>query len=406
VEQLTVLEDVMREYFLPAVPTRFAEKLTLYGDMEKSAKGIEGGKSVVIPMHIALNERGVGNRAENETLPVSGANEYDQAMAYIKYIYGVMSLTGQALKMTKGRNTLIDELKKCMNGMVTALEWDIERQIWGAGDGWICAVASSPAIAGNVFYWTGDNGGEFFKRGMYIDAYPAAGGSKTVDSAKILDVNYATKAVTLDGIQSLAATNKVCREDCVTWNGSAFVSRDMTGLGNIVSSTTTFETLAPATNAYWAAQEHGNSNTPRTLTDLLLMKFIDDIVIQSDKIPTAIYCSLGGRRAYKKMMDDINVPTESMPTKSGFQKGYKYVYDGNEIPIIGSRFGWAKNFVAVNTDHMWFAEAAKFDWENLGGGILKPRETTDSLYARTSWFANIVVDHRAAFGRLYDITEL
>jgi hypothetical protein len=405
VETLAVLEDVMREYFLPSVPTRFAEKLSLYGDMEKSAKGIEGGKSVVIPMHIALNERGIGNRNENETLPVAGANEYDQAIAYIKYIYGTMSLTGQALKMTKGKNTLIDELKKSMNGTMTAMEWDIERQIWGDGSGWICAVAASPSISGNVFYWTGDNGGEFFKRGMYIDAYPAAGGARTVDSAKILDVDYANQKVTLDGIQSLAATNKVCREDCVTWSGTAFVSRDMTGLAAIINATSTFEGISPTTNAFWSCVDHNASGSGRDLTDLLLMKFVDDIYLRSDKLPTAIYTSLGGRRAYKNMLDGYNIPTESMPTKSGSQKGYKYVHDGNEIPIIGSRFGWFETYAAVNTDHMWFAEAAKLDWENLGGGILRPRETTDSVAARLSWFANIVVDHRSAFGKLGDINE-
>ena len=76
-ESLTVLQKVMREYYLDTVDEVFNHSLTIYGDMEKSAEGIQGGKSIVGSLWIAYNERGVGNRNENETLPLAGANEYD-----------------------------------------------------------------------------------------------------------------------------------------------------------------------------------------------------------------------------------------------------------------------------------------------------------------------------------------
>jgi hypothetical protein len=402
-EALAVLEDVMREYYLPTVPEVFNHETTIYGDLEKSAKGIQGGKSVVGPLHIAYNERGIGNRNENETLPTAGANEYDQFSAVIRYVYGVFSMTGQVHKMAKGTNTLIDETKRVMNGLMEALKWEMERQFWGNGDGWIGTVNGAPV--GNTFVYAGD-GGHFFKRGMYIDTY-TADGTKHGDSVKITDVNYVTKTVTVDAIGTIAASDYVCREDQTTYSGGAFVYRDFVGLKQIIDDAdATFEGIDATSNSWWRAVIHDNGGGGnRALTEMLLMAWLDDLSSLSGKLPDGLYGSLGMRRAFKDMLNDSNTTAETIPTRSGFNKGMKYVYDSKEIPMIGSRHCWSNKLAALNFDHLWIAEAAKIDWDDLGGGIIKPRETTDTLWGRLSWFANLVTDHRQALGSLDEITE-
>lgn len=399
-EALSVLQDVMREYYLPTVPEVFNHETTIYGELEKTAKGIQGGKSVVGPLHIAYNERGIGNRNENETLPTAGANEYDQFSATIKYVYGILSLTGQVHKMAKSPNTLIDETKRVMNGLMAALKWEMERQFWGNGDGWIATVYGAPV--GNTFVWTGD-GGHFFKRGMYIDTY-TSGGTKHGDSVKIVDVNYQTKTVTVDAIGTIANGDYVCREDQTTYSGG-FVYRDFTGLKQIIGNAdASFEGIDATTNYWWKSVVH-TAGSARDLSEMLLMAFLDDIVALSGEVPDGLYGSLGMRRAFKDMLNDGNTTAEIIPTRSGFNKGMKYVYDSKEIPMIGSRHCWSSTLAALNFDHLWIAEAAKIDWDDLGGGILKPRETTDSLWGRLSWFANLVTDHRQSLGYMDKLNE-
>jgi hypothetical protein len=401
-ENLTVLQDVMREYYIDAVDEVFNHETTIYGDMEKSAKGIQGGKSIVGPLWIAYNERGIGNRAENETLPTAGANEYDQFSSTVKFVYGIFTMTGQAMKMTKGPNTLIDESKKVMNGLTSALKWEMERQFWGNGDGWIATVNGAPA--GNVFVWSGD-GGVFFKRGMYIDTF-TSGGTKHGDSVKIVDVNYVTKSVTVDAIGTIASGDYVCREDCTTWSGSAFVYRDLTGLKQIIDdAAASFEGIDATTNSWWTSVMDENGGAMRDMDEMDIMGWLDNIVALSGETPHALYGSLGMRRAFKNMLNSTNESNETIPTRSGFQKGMKYTYDGKDIPVIGSRHCWSNKLAALNFDHIWLAEAAKLDWDDLGGGIIKPRETTDAYYGRISWYANMVTDHRLALGCYANVNE-
>ena len=298
--------------------------------------------------------------------------------------------------MTKGPNTLIDESKKVMNGLMEALKWELERQFWGNGDGWIASIAAG-GIAGNVITWTGD-GGVFFKRGMYIDTFAVAG-TKHIDSAKILNVDYVNKKITVDAIGTAAVADLICREDCTTWSGSAFVYRDVTGLKQIVAAAdAVFEGIDATTNSWWKAIVDDGGAMLRDMDELDIMAWLDNIVALSGEVPDSLYGSLGMRRAFKNMLNSTNESAEVIPTRSGFQKGMKYTYDSKDIPMIGSRHCWSNALAALNFDHIWIAEASKLDWDDLGGGIIKPRETTDAYYGRLSWYLEVVTDHRAALG--------
>lgn len=390
-EQLSVLQDVMREFFLPTIIEVFNNELDLYGEIEKTSKGIEGGKSIVIPLQLGYNERGIGARTEGETLPTAGQNEFDQATATVKYLYAVMKMTGQAMRMTKGTNTLINEMKRAMDGTLNAHKWDVNRQFWGNGSGVIATVTgvgSAPVIS--------VSSAKYFRRGMYLDGY-TTGGSSHLDSAYVTDVDYINNTIKLSSAGTLAATDYLVREDNVNYD-SGFISRELMGLTGIISNASaTFQGIDSTSNQWWKSIVH-TAGGNRDITEMLLMAFLDDMVNIGGAVPTTLYTSLGVGRSIVDMLQDANQPIESMPTAAGFGKHLKYMYGGNEIPIIRSRFAPENAIYAINTKYLWLAEAAPMDWDDLGGGILKPNETTDTYWARLSWFVNLVCNDRQKFG--------
>ncbi|MFX0206600.1 MAG: hypothetical protein ACFFDT_11495, partial [Candidatus Hodarchaeota archaeon] len=67
-EMFATLDKVMKDYLIPTVPEIMNKELSIFGDVKKT-KELWDGKKFKIPLQIGYNERGVGARGEDITLP-------------------------------------------------------------------------------------------------------------------------------------------------------------------------------------------------------------------------------------------------------------------------------------------------------------------------------------------------
>lgn len=406
-ERLSVLNYVMKNYYEPEVPTLLNNNLTLYPELKKTKEFIQDTK-IIIPMQIAVNERGVGPRAELGTLPVPSESEYGQAYENMKYLYATMYISGPTIQLTKSKDTLVNALQRAFKGTLSAFYLDWEMQVWGDATGNLGKVT---AVAANVLTVTNIH---FFRKGMYLVAYTAGAVAHTngVNAYYLVeDVNYITSKITVDDATNCIVNDLFYREGSVTLvAGPALTYAGMNGLKNVISNSNTFENINRAVASEWQAlivQNVAAPGTPVPMTSLLIMAALDAQAsrLGEEFLPTLMLGSFGIRRAYKKMMDDNHVPTESMPTESGFKQGYKFSYGNKDIPLVASRFSWANNLIGVNTEHLMLSEGYAGKWTKGIEGVLTDDKTVDSFHAKFKMYTQLIADRGDAFLTREDFTE-
>lgn len=406
-EKITLIEDVMKHYWEPTLPQLWNDNLVLYPELEKTKRFIQDVK-IVIPVQTAVNERGIGTRPEEGDMPVPSANQWDQAYDVMRYFYATMYITGQAITLSKSKDTLINNLERCMKGTLSAYYFDWERQMWGKRDGLLGAEVG--AIAGNVVTVTNIHN---FRKGMYLVAYsavPAAVTNGTNLYYLVEDVNYDTSKITVDLATNLVANTLFYREGSVTLTPvPSLTCADMNGLGNVISNSNTFEDIDRAVVSQWQAHivQGAVPGTPEPMTSLRIMKVLDGLAFKIGKgeLPDLLLGNYGIRRAYKKMMDDVHVPIESMPTESGFAQGYKFSYGDKDIPMITTASSWANTLNGINTKHLFLSEGYAAKWITDNGKILTLDKGKDTYWARFKMYTNLVADDGRMFLSREDFTE-
>lgn len=406
-EKLDVMTYVMRNYFIPEVPTLQNNSLTMYPELKKTKEFIQD-KKIIIPMQIAVNERGIGSREELATLPVASESEYGQAYDVMRFLYATMYISGQTIELTKSKDTLVNALQRCFKGTMDAFNMDFERQSWEDGKGEIGTVT---AVAGNIVTVTKIH---YFRKGMYLVAYTPAVVAHTngVNAYyKVTNVDYVTSKITVDDATNLVVTDILYREGTVTLvAGPALTCGDINGMKNVISNSNTFEAIDRALASEWQAlivQNVAAPGTPVPMTSLLIMAWLDAQVdrVGEEYLPNIMFGSLGLRRAYKKLMDDVHVPTEAMPTESGFKQGYKFSYGNKDIPLVASRFTQANTLMGINTEHLMLSEGYAGKWDKGQSNSLTPNETVDSFYARFKMYTQLIADRGDVFMAREDFTE-
>lgn len=94
------------------------------------------GREWVVPIHTGGNEEGVGTIAESVGLPSPGHQRWNQARFEPTFIYGVIELTGQALKSVQSQQGgWVQQRETEMRQMVEDVKRDCNRQVWADGSG-------------------------------------------------------------------------------------------------------------------------------------------------------------------------------------------------------------------------------------------------------------------------------
>src|SRR5690606_18075678 len=109
---------------------------------------------------------GIGARNESEALPIPGQQGAAAARVGLKYLYGGIELTGQAMALAKtDPQSFVNSVDFEMQGLKDDLAKDQNRQVYGNGSGEIARVASTASSTNTI---TVDNV-QYFDLDMQID---------------------------------------------------------------------------------------------------------------------------------------------------------------------------------------------------------------------------------------------
>lgn len=371
--------------------------------IERSSAGVTnetGGKYVTFPIHTRRNS-GIGSRGEMEALPTPGQQGHAAARVGLKYGYGGIQLTGQAISLSDTNpKAFAKALDTEVSGLKDDLKVDMNRQVYGNGNG---AVGVVKTTAGSVTT-IAVNDARLFQIGMHVDLITLPS-TVNVSNRIINAINLSANTVTISGANVAVTAN-----DIITRTGSgpsASGNRELTGLNAIVQGSGTLYNVDPTVEPEWTAEVDDNAGTPRALSEGRMITMADRIRTRGGKT-TVIFQSLGIRRAYFNLLSQQRQVVNETKFTGGFT-GLAFTTDDGEIPAVADIHAPLNTQFFVNEEALTLYRDEEWHWLDRDGSMWKQvRDNSgdyDAWYARMVEYHELGTDRRNTHGRINDLTE-
>jgi hypothetical protein len=392
---MTTIDPILKEVYGPRIESQTNEEVVALKRIESTSDNLvddPGGKYVNFPIRVTRNN-GVGARGENEALPAAGNQGYATVKVGLKYLYGVVRLTGQMMRLAQSnKQAFANAADREMEGLKDDLVKDMNRQVYGDATGLLASVVSDGANIVNV-----DNT-QYLEVGMQIDILVRATGVVVASDRTITAISGL--AVTYSGADVVGAnTQGLYRQGTF----ASATSREINGFANIISASATLHQLTVAAQPKWASSVLANGGTNRALSEGLMIQMADTIRAASGKKPSAIFNSLGVRRSYFNLLTQQRRFTETKSYEGGFQ-GLPFNY-GTEIPVVEDVDAPPSKMWFVNEDSFKKLKAEDWTWADDDGSIFSRVSGYDAYDAFCYKYMELACSQRNANGLLSDITE-
>ncbi len=404
---LATIESYLKEVYQGRIREQLNDEIVALKRITRSGSGVTnetGGKYVTFPIHTRRNS-GIGSRYEAEPLPPAGRQGHAAARIGLKYAYGGIQLTGQAISLSDtDAKAFAKALDTEVEGLKNDLKKDMNRQVYGTGNGAIGVVtgANTGAVVPVV-------DARYFQIGMVVDTQTGT----TVDNTNLIvasvDLTPGANTVTFTTTPSTATA----AADIIVRAGSgvgASGNREITGLAAIISDTGTLYNIDPTVEPEWrstVSQNPSSPGTPRALSESLMIKMADDIRVKGGST-TLILQSLGVRRAYFNLLSQLRQTVNTQEFTGGFS-GLAFTTDRGEIPVVADPDAPLGKQWFINEDNVTYYRDEDWHFLDRDGSMWKQvRDANgdyDAYYARMVEYHELATDRRNSHGVIEDITE-
>jgi hypothetical protein len=396
---LTTISPILKEVYEPRIREQLNTEIVALKRIERSKTGVTnevGGKYVTFPVHTRRNA-GIGSRNEGEALPTPGNQGTAAARVGLKYGYGLGDLTGQSISLSDtDRKAFAKAITLEMSGLKDDLRKDINRQVYGTGDGTI-GVVKSVVTSNTIPVFDA----RLFQIGANLDLIT---GPSTVAAA--------ARTVTAISLASGANTVTISGAAVTTIVGQFFVrqgsvNRELTGFKAITAAANTIYNIDPTVEPVWTGNVDSNGGVNRALSEGLMINMVDTIRTRGGKT-TLILQSLGVRRAYFNLLSQQRQVVNTQEFKGGFS-GLAFTTDTGEIPVIADPDAPLNTQYYLNEEALTFYRDEEWHFMDSDGSIWQRKIDASGVY--DGYFCTMVeyhelgTDQRNSHGTIQDITE-
>jgi hypothetical protein len=401
---LATIESYLKEVYQGRIREQLNDEIVALKRITRSGAGVTnevGGKYVTFPIHTRRNS-GIGSRFENEALPVPGQQGHAAARVGLKYAYGGVQLTGQAISLSDtDAKAFAKALDNEVEGLKNDLLKDMNRQIYGSGNG-----AIGVATGANTGAVAPVSDARLFQVGMVVDTQTGT----TVDNTNLVvaSVDLTTGANTVTF--TTTPGTPLASADIIVRAGSGIAAggtKELTGLTAIVSDSGTLYNIDPSVEPEWKATVDANGGTPRALSESLMIRMADSIRTKGGST-SLILQSLGVRRAYFNLLSQLRQTVNTQEFTGGFS-GLAFTTDKGEIPVVADTDAPLNTQWYINEDALTYYRDEDWHFLDKDGSMWKQvRDSNgdfDAYYARMVQYHELGTDRRNSHGVIRDITE-
>ena len=389
-QTLTTADAILKDLYVGPIVEQLNYKTYLLDQIERDSDHIDHtGRRAVVPVHVGRN-RGRGSRADGGTLPTAGIQTWADAIVPIRYHYTSIEVTDGAIEAsTSNEGAFINVLDAETKGAAKDLRKDLNRQVFGTGDG---VLATVTATATTQLTITLDSV-QYVAVGDTVDvlvtstgAAAAGGGTANVVTAR---AGGTTKTITLTSSVTVDLTHSVYV------SGSRGLEMD--GLRNMTGTGRTLHSINSATagNEYWNGQVRNVGASAASLSvagETSFELLADDVGLTGQGEVEVFLTSRGIRR---RLADTYQSQKRFNDAQAvNIHGGYSAIMV-NEVPVVADDDcprTWA--FGLDKDAFRWFQQASPGWMEKGGGGIfhLKDGATAGSKVATWQaffrWYAS------------------
>lgn len=401
---LDTIAELLKEVYQGRVREQLNDEIVALKRIERSSAGVTnetGGKYVTFPIHVRRNA-GIGSRHESEALPTPGHQGHAAARVGLKYAYGGVQLTGQAISLSDTNpKAFAKALDNEVNGLKDDVKKDMNRQIYGTGNG-----AIGVATGANSGAVVPVEDARHFQIGMVVDTQTGTTVDNTALTVVSVDLTPGANTVTLSATPGTATVSG----DLIVRSGSgpsASGNREITGFAAIVDDSNAIYNINPSVEPEWTSEVDENSGVNRALSEGLMIQMVDRIRTRGGKT-SLILQSLGVRRAYFNLLSQTRSTVNTQEFTGGF-KGLAFTTDQGEIPVIADVDAPLNTQFFLNEETFTLYRDEDWHWLDRDGSMWKQvRDSSgdyDAWYARLAEYHELGCDRRNSNGVIKDITE-
>jgi len=392
------ISAALKEVYEPRIEAQYNKEIIFGKRIEKTSDGISdmiGGKYLDFPIEVARNP-GISYRLEGEALGNPGATPYEEVHVPVFAGYGRVRFTGHVMKLaTTKPQAFADMAKREMTNLKDAALKDSSRIYYGDGTGLLATVAVG-ATASTIEVSRSE--GKWLTKGMEIDILntstyvPLAVGREIT----LVVPGVTTTVVTFTGA---AVTSTTSHGAYRAGNATGGVQREPTGMLKIADNAGTLHTLDPTLAPIWKGVETAMGGA---LTEAAMGRLCDDIHENGGKV-SAIFCSLGVRRAYFNLLKS----GRQFHNTVEFDGGYKALgfHNGEEIPVIADVDAPASTMIFTDEKELSIRQAEEWRLVDTDGNIFDRVPGYDMYEVLLRKFWELCTYRRNTQGKLVTITE-
>lgn len=399
---LATVSGILKEVYEPGLQKQLEEDNVALKRIERTSEGVTqnvGGRYTTFAIHTKRNS-GIGARQEMEALPIPGQQGTAAATVKLKYLYGSAQLSGQTLKLVNTNiQAFTSALELEMDGLRNDLAKDLNRQVYGTGNGAIGTITG--AATGQVIPV---DRADLFNIGDNVDVVNLTG--PTVDIAgrtiTAIDLTAGANTVTVSGAAPTVSSGEIITR---AGNGpvSSTVNREWTGLTSIVDDSGILYGVNPSTEPVWAANVDDNGGTDRAVSEGLMTLMADTIRTKGGKT-TLILTSLGVRRAYANLLSTQRTFSNVKEFTGGFS-GIGFTTDKGEIPIVVDADAPPGKMFFINEDQIRLYRAMDWEFMDYDGSKWERVVGYDAYSCTLHQYSELGTHRRNTHGVIEDLIE-
>ena len=397
------ISAVLKKVIVPVIQNQLPKENVFFSKVKKNSGTTIANNTIYISARTGRHS-GIYAVAEGNE-PYAGKAKYEQPYTSLKYLFGTLELTDQAIAATNEANGDVKAIASILETEINALKEDIKidanRQMHGAGLGKLC-LTNGTGVAGTTLIVDGNpNGGdgtEYLVEGMYIHI-----GSNGSAAVQISSVDSATQ-VTLATAAYWADGATVCKGTGTTISGTTGSNVEIMGLAGLIDDGDNVPIIQAITrsSSTWA-----NSNVEDTAATLTEAHMIDLYLKCKRYGGTKVV--LAGPTLFSKygqLLTSMKKTADLKEVLSGGWRGLEFM-DGAGVMLDFDT--WSGYMQFVDFDSLTIAEMSQpFAWleADAHGGILKRSASNRTIWEGTlKYYFNLVAKKFKSNGRLSGKTQ-
>jgi hypothetical protein len=360
---LSGIAAVLKKVIVPELQSEMAKSSVLFDKVQKNVGITIANNYIYIASRVGRHS-GIYYVAEGSN-PLTGNAKYGNPYTSMKYGFGTVEFTDQALEAAKkgDAKAIASILSTEINALKDDMKVDANRIMHGAGAGKLCQSNGTGANSTTLLVDGNPNGGEgneYLAEGMYI----VVGTSSSSQISALVGSTGATLAT------------------AITWGDGAVITKygadEPMGLAGIIDdgdNAATIQNITRASNSWANAQTY---DTEATLTEANMI----DVYLRTRRYGGTDVI-LMGKTLYAKYGALLLSYKKSADTKEILTGGWKGLDFMDGCGVLLDFDTWDGYIQFINFAGLTRAEmSAPFDWleADAYGGILKRSPTV-----RTNW---------------------